>query len=56
MTIPKVRTGVKFFLDLPRTVQVIIEGIWGNLRASGYIAVDDVTFYDGECEANVANG
>ena len=31
--------------------QVIIEGIWGNPRASGYIAVDDVTFYDGECEA-----
>ena len=59
MTIPKVRTGVTFFLDLPRTVQVtrdtsfqvIIEGIWGNPRASGYIAVDDVTFYDGECEA-----
>ena len=44
---------------MPRTVkvtkdisfQVIIEGIWGNPRASGYIAVDDVTFYDGECEA-----
>ena len=59
MTIPKVQTGVKFFLDLPRTVQVttdtsfqvIIEGIWGNPRASGYIAVDNVIFYDGECEA-----
>ena len=34
--------------------QVIIEGIWGNPRASGYIAVDDVTFYDGECEAVLA--
>lgn len=29
--------------------QVIIEGIWGNNRASGYLAVDDVTFYDGVC-------
>ena len=28
---------------------MIIEGIWGTPRASGYIAVDDVTFYDGEC-------
>ena len=27
--------------------QVIIEGIWGNNRASGFLAVDDVTFYDG---------
>ena len=35
----------------PLCFQVIIEGIWGNPRASGYIAVDDVTFYDGECEA-----
>ena len=31
--------------------QVIIEGIWGTPRASGYLAVDDVTFYDGECGA-----
>ena len=31
--------------------QVIIEGIWGTPRASGYIAVDDVTFYDGACSA-----
>ena len=30
-------------------LQVIIEGIWGNNRASGHIAVDDVTFYDGVC-------
>ena len=28
-------------------IQVIIEGIWGNNRASGFLAVDDVTFYDG---------
>jgi len=30
--------------------QVIIEGIWGNNRASGHIAVDDITFYDGVCQ------
>ena len=29
--------------------QVIVEGVWGNNRASGFIAVDDITFYDGEC-------
>ena len=28
--------------------QVIIEGVWGNNRASGFIAVDDVTFYEGK--------
>ena len=61
MTIPKVRTGVNFFLDLPRTIQVIIEGIWGNPQASGYIAENDVTFNDGECKvlpatANVVKG
>ena len=28
----------------------MIEGIWGSNRASGYIAVDDVTFYDGVCQ------
>ena len=31
-------------------LQVMIEGIWGSNRASGYIAVDDVTFYNGECQ------
>lgn len=31
------------------TFQVIIEGVWGNNRASGFLAVDDVTFYDGLC-------
>jgi hypothetical protein len=29
-------------------IQVIIEGVWGNNRASGFIAVDDVTFYEGK--------
>jgi len=29
--------------------QVIVEGVWGNNRASGFIAVDDVTIYEGEC-------
>ncbi|XP_023328229.1 MAM and LDL-receptor class A domain-containing protein 1 [Eurytemora carolleeae] len=31
------------------TFQVVIEGVWGNNRASGFIAVDDVTFYQGNC-------
>eukprot|EP00094_Tigriopus_californicus_P006176 TCALIF_05946-PA protein Name:"Similar to Mamdc4 Apical endosomal glycoprotein (Mus musculus)" AED:0.05 eAED:0.05 QI:15/0.7/0.81/0.90/0.7/0.90/11/507/432 len=30
--------------------QVIIEGVWGNNRVSGYIAIDDVTFFDGDCD------
>jgi len=30
--------------------QVIVEGVWGNNRASGFIAVDDITFYDGTCD------
>ncbi len=29
----------------------MIEGVWGNNRVSGYIAVDDVTFFDGECDS-----
>jgi len=29
--------------------QVIIEGVWGNNRASGFISVDDVTIYEGVC-------
>ncbi len=28
--------------------QVIIEGVWGNNRASGFIAVDDVTIFEGK--------
>jgi hypothetical protein len=34
--------------------KVIIEGVWGNNRASGFIAVDDVTFYEGKCMSFVA--
>lgn len=30
--------------------QVIIEGVWGNNRVSGYIAIDDITFFDGDCD------
>ena len=29
----------------------MIEGVWGNNRVSGYIAVDDLTFFDGDCES-----
>ena len=30
------------------TLKVIIEGVWGNNRASGFIAVDDVTVFEGK--------
>jgi len=29
--------------------QVVFEGVWGNSRVSGYMAVDDVTFFEGAC-------
>ena len=28
--------------------QIIIEGIWGHGRV-GYVAVDDISFFDGDC-------
>lgn len=28
-------------------LQVMIEGVWGNNRASGFISVDDLTIYEG---------
>lgn len=31
--------------------QVVIEGIWGDARV-GSIALDDISFYDGQCEGN----
>jgi hypothetical protein len=31
--------------------QVIIEGVWGNNRVSGYVAVDDVTVFEGDCDS-----
>jgi hypothetical protein len=30
---------------------VIIEGVWGNNRVSGYVAVDDVTVFEGDCDS-----
>ena len=30
-------------------LQIVFEGVWGNSRVSGYIAVDDVTFFEGAC-------
>ena len=30
-------------------LQVVFEGVWGNSRVSGYMAVDDVTFFEGAC-------
>ena len=28
-----------------------MEGVWGNNRVNGYIAIDDVTFFPGKCES-----
>ena len=33
--------------------QVVIEGVWGNNRVSGYIAVDDVALYEGDCDSEL---
>lgn len=30
--------------------QIVIEGVWGNNRVSGYLAVDDITFFSGDCD------
>ena len=30
--------------------QVLVEGVWGNNRVSGFIAIDDVTFFSGDCD------
>lgn len=31
--------------------QIVIEGVWGNSRVSGYMAIDDVTFFEGACSS-----
>ena len=31
--------------------QIVFEGVWGNSRVSGYMAVDDVTFFEGACSS-----
>ncbi len=36
-----------YFLSL----QIVFEGVWGNNRVSGYLALDDVTFFDGDCDS-----
>lgn len=30
---------------------IVIEGIWGSSRASGFIAFDDITFFGGSCQS-----
>ena len=30
---------------------MVIEGVWGNNRVSGYIAVDDITVFEGDCDS-----
>ena len=31
--------------------QIVFEGIWGNSRVSGYVAIDDITFFEGDCSS-----
>jgi hypothetical protein len=31
--------------------QVVMEGVWGNNRVSGFIGIDDVTFFQGDCDS-----
>ena len=33
--------------------QVLIEGVWGNNRVSGFVAIDDVTLFSGDCEGKL---
>ena len=33
--------------------QIVFEGVWGNSRVSGYVAIDDVTFYEGDCSSKL---
>ena len=36
--------------------QIVFEGVWGNSRVSGYVAIDDVTFYEGDCSSKLEQG
>ena len=38
-------------IDSETDYQIVFEGVWGNSRVSGYVAIDDVTFYEGECSS-----
>ena len=40
-----------FLLYFTRLIQVVLEGVWGNNRVSGYIAVDDITVFEGNCDS-----
>merc|ERR1719414_2823070 len=31
--------------------QIVIEGVWGNNRVSGFIATDDLTVFPGNCDS-----
>ena len=31
-----------------------MEGVWGNNLVSGFIAIDDVTFFEGDCDSESA--
>ena len=32
-------------------LQIVFEGMWGSSRGTGFMAVDDVTFYKGDCSS-----
>ena len=40
-------------IDSETNYQVVFEGIWGNSRVSGYMAIDDVTFFEGACSSKM---
>ena len=42
-------------IDSETDYQIVFEGVWGNSRVSGYVAIDDVTFYEGECSSKSRN-
>lgn len=47
-----IKSGSENELRGPKNIyQVVIEGIWGDARV-GSIALDDISFYDGQCSGN----
>lgn len=32
-------------------LQVLFEGMWGSSRGNGHMALDDITFYTGDCSS-----
>ncbi|XP_040565755.1 MAM and LDL-receptor class A domain-containing protein 1 isoform X2 [Lepeophtheirus salmonis] len=38
-------------IESEKNFEVVFEGVWGNNRVSGFIALDDLTFYKGDCDS-----